>query len=165
MMPMAEGGIFRTKGESYSVAGRSPARPAGATLVMEAFPAPAAHGRPGTGHRAGSRAGRRGRPSCWLQVGLEAVDVDRVARAGVRPPQLAALEADGVAVLRNLFTGRGVRIGEDEHAMVALDDAVLVARVAWQPRVARRVQVLRAHAVTPLEARARQRILPTPGPA
>src|SRR5690242_11672787 len=101
--------------------------------------------------RAGSRAARRDRLSRArpprlrrLQVGLEAIDVDGVARTRLRSPQLAALEADGVAVLRYLLAGRRVRIGEDEHAVVAIDHAGLVARVAGQARMARGVEVLRA---------------------
>src|SRR2546426_7023521 len=123
---------------------------------------PTARGKPVPRYRVGSWAARLDprefRSRRRLEIRLEAIDVDGVARTGVRSPELAALEADGVAVRGHLRAALRVLVGQDEDAVIAIDHADLVARVTRQARVARRVQVLRAHAVAGLEARRREAI-------
>ncbi len=70
-----------------------------------------------------------------------------------RAPQLATFEAHVVTMLRDFLLGGRVDVREDEHAVIAVDDALLVARVARQASVAERVDVSRAYAVADLEAR------------
>src|SRR3989442_272725 len=91
--------------------------------------------------RQGPRRTRRGRTSCGIQVVVPEIDVDVLVRARLRSPELLRVEAHAVAVLRLLVARRGVRVGEDEDAVIAIDHAVLRARVARQARVAERVVV------------------------
>jgi len=55
-------------------------------------------------------------------------------------------------VLRILSEGMGVGVRENVDAMVQIDCAKLAARVAWQPRVAGRMNVAGAYALACLEA-------------
>ena len=52
-------------------------------------------------------------------------------------PQFARGETHRVDVLRFLAEAMRVGVGKDKHAVVALDDAELAARVARQPRMRR----------------------------
>src|SRR3989475_2145132 len=88
-----------------------------------------------------------------IEVVIPEIDVDAVARGSFGSPQLARGEAHAVAVLGLLVARHGVGVGEDEHAVVAVDDAALAARVARQARVADGVIVAREHAVAGLELR------------
>src|SRR5688500_9375941 len=80
------------------------------------------------------------------------IDVDAVALGSVETPQLAQREAHAIAVLRLLAEPHAIGIGEDEHPMVAIDEATLRARVARQPRVAGRVNVAGQHPIARFEA-------------
>src|SRR5262249_21382711 len=76
-----------------------------------------------------------------------------------RNKALAALEAARVTMRGPFGAGSRVLVGEDEHAMVAVDDADFAARVARQPRVAGGVHILGPDAIAGLEARRRQLIV------
>src|SRR6185312_12063718 len=62
-------------------------------------------------------------------------------------------EYDGVEPLRVLAGLHRSRVRKDVTAMIALHYADMAADVAWQPRVGRRVNVFRAHAIAGLEFR------------
>src|SRR5206468_6128520 len=70
-------------------------------------------------------------------------------------PQLSQREAHTVAVLGLLAEPHAIRVGKDEHAVVAFDHASLAARVARQPCMSERVDVAREHPVAGFEARRR----------
>src|SRR5207245_1008617 len=69
------------------------------------------------------------------------------------PPELARGEAHAVAMLRLLVARHRVRVGEDEDAVIAVDDAALAARVTRQARVAEGVIVAREDALAGPEPR------------
>ena len=75
------------------------------------------------------------------------------------PHNSRAVEHDRVEPLRIVALADARRVGKHVAAVDALDHADLAARVARQPRVRRRMDVLGAHAVARLEAR------PAPAPA
>ena len=87
---------------------------------------------------------------------LPEVDVDALARLGGRPPQLRALEADGVHRLGLLALAVGVGVREDVAAAHRVDRAALAARVARQPGVPGRVDVPRHDPIAGREARRRR---------
>src|SRR5665213_1239963 len=89
------------------------------------------------------RAPRRRRPLRGLQIRLERVDGYLHRRIGVRPPQLRAVEHDGVEPLR-VFAGLvRRRVGIDAAAEIELDRADMAAHIAWQPRVCGGMNVFR----------------------
>src|SRR5262249_54376021 len=115
---------------------------------------PTARGRPDLPGPAACRACREaGARSCPLEIGLEEIDVDRVARRCRRAPQLPRAEAHAVTVLGLLAQAGGVSVGIDEDAVIAVDDAALAPRIARQPRVARGMDVACDDLVAGLELR------------
>src|SRR5688572_28222471 len=80
------------------------------------------------------------------------VDVDAVTLRGVGTPQLAHCEAHAIAMLWLLTKPHAIHIGENEHTMVAIDNTVLAARIARQPRVTGRVDVAGQYPIGRLEA-------------
>src|SRR6266581_7896947 len=109
----------------------------------------ASHGALNTGPAwsRGSAGRARRSASGGIEVVIPEIDVHAVARGGAGPPQLARGEAHAVAVLGLLVARHGVGVGEDEDAVVAVDNAALAARVARQARVADGVVVVREDAV------------------
>src|SRR5690606_33501081 len=81
------------------------------------------------------------------------VDIDQVVFRRVRSPQLPRRETDAIAMLRRLALAVRIRVGEDEHAMVAVDDAGAAADIAGNAGMAGRMDVARDHALSLLEPR------------
>src|SRR5262249_39980744 len=82
-----------------------------------------------------------------FKIGLPRLDRHRERRVGVLAPQFAALEAHGIEPLRVLACADRDGVGEDVEAAHAFDHARAAARVARQPGVGLRMDVLRANAV------------------
>src|SRR2546425_5769111 len=93
-----------------------------------------------------------------LEIALPEIDVDPLVRLSIFAPQLLRLEAHAVERLRLLAQTVGVAVREDVHAVQAVDDAALSARVAGQPRVAAGMDVARDHGIAGSEARPRRRL-------
>src|SRR5206468_12630371 len=70
-------------------------------------------------------------------------------------PQLSQREAHTVAVLGLLAEPHAIRVGKDEHAVVAFDHPSLAARVTRQPCMSEGVDVARENPVAGFEARRR----------
>src|SRR2546427_8938822 len=86
-----------------------------------------------------------------IEVVIPEIHVHAVARGSGGSPQLARGEAHAVTVLGLLVARHGMGVGEDEDAVVAVDDAALAACVARQARVADGMVVVREHSVAGLE--------------
>src|SRR4029077_3120007 len=112
------------------------------------------HGSANTGPP--SSRGKRGSTasaSGGLKIVVPQRDHDGVLGFCLFAPQFACRETNRVNVLRLLAQALGIGVGEHEHAVVALDDAELSARVAREARMHRRVDVAGADALTNLERR------------
>src|SRR5579862_3827465 len=90
--------------------------------------------------------------SCRFQIRLERVDRDLQRGIGILAPQFAAVEQHGVEPLRIVAFAEGRGVGKDVAAADRLDDPDFFARIARQPGVGLRMDVLGAHAVAGLEA-------------
>src|SRR5260370_29728470 len=106
----------------------------------------------GPGARSELKASRR------FEIRLERVDRYLDGRIGVRAPELAALEYDGVEPLRAVALVDRERIGKGVATVHQLDDAEPAARVARQPGMRRRMNVPRAHAIARPETSGRLRL-------
>src|SRR2546426_6885225 len=90
-----------------------------------------------------------------LEIALPEVDVDRRARLGRAAPQLGGVEANAVERVGLLALRVGVGVREYIGPVHAVDDAVLAARVAGQPRMSHRRVVAREDTIACREARRR----------
>src|SRR5687767_13392050 len=91
--------------------------------------------------------------SCWLKIALPQIEACVVALGGLRPPQFAHREGDGVEVLRRLAVHMGVAVGKDMPAVMDLHDPDLAAGIARQTGVAGRIDVACAHPLAHREFR------------
>src|SRR6266851_6910408 len=117
------------------------------------------------------RSGRRSsasvsviRRSRRIEIIVPEIDIEHVTRWRVRSPQLARREADAIDVLRLLAGERGIAVGKNEDAVVAVDDAMPAADIARDARMAGRMHVARDDLVAGLELR-RQRDIALGGAA
>src|SRR5437763_1911857 len=95
-----------------------------------------------------------------LEIALPEIDVHPLVRLRRVAPQLARLEPHAVERLRLLAETVGIAVGEDVHAVQAVDQPALAARVARQPRVAAGMDGARDHGIAGSEARPRPRLPP-----
>src|SRR5262245_50953223 len=102
---------------------------------------------PGTASMARRSATGSTATSGRLQVRLERLDRDRQGWVGVRSPELAAVEHDGIEPLRVLAFARHDRVRKDVTAAHGFDHPSMAARVPRQAGVTCRVDVLRVHPV------------------
>src|SRR5215470_19882904 len=87
-----------------------------------------------------------------LEIALPEIDVHALPRFRRLAPQLAGLEAHAVERLRAAAAAVGVRVGEDVHAVEAVDPPAMPACIGGQSRVTWRLPVARDHGVARLEA-------------
>src|SRR6476620_4689607 len=102
-------------------------------------------------------AGSMDADSDMFEIRFKGFDGDFQFRLGIRAPKLASVEAHGVKPLRILALAGGDGVRKDVRAMQTLHHTDTAARVAWQTRVRRWMNVLRAHVVADFEARGRAR--------
>jgi hypothetical protein len=102
-------------------------------------------GPPASRGRRGSALTRSATASGWFEVVIEQIEMDGILRPGVVAPQFAGRETNRIDVLRLLAEEMGVRIREQEDAVIALDGPRSCTHIAWQARVADRMHVACPH--------------------
>src|SRR5262247_3249264 len=85
------------------------------------------------------------------EIALPEIDVHALPRLGRLAPQLGRLEAHAVERLRAAAPAVRVRVGEDVHAVEAVNPPAMPARVIGQPRVTGGLPVARDDGLTRLE--------------
>src|SRR5262249_33534012 len=87
-----------------------------------------------------------------FKVAVPQIDVNGVSRGSLSAPHFACRKTPGIQVLRLFALKMRIGVGEDEDAMIAIDDAGPAPCVAWQARMSRRVHHSRSHPIANFKA-------------